>query len=149
VGEALPLPSVLVAVELPNELWGRADSWPELEAVADRLRARGHEVHLVRANSQDPRTAAQVQAIRPTFDAVFIDADHRYEGVLADWRLYGPLGHLVAFHDIAPSPENRRIEVPRLWNDLKDKAKSLEIVDLEHPGMGIGVLWPTIAPEGA
>ncbi len=149
VGEALPVPSVLVAVELPNELWGRADSWPELEAVAERLRGRGHEVHLVRANSQDPRTAATVQGIRPTFDAVFIDADHRYIGCLTDWQLYGPLGHMVAFHDIAPAPENKRIEVPQLWHRLKDQAKSLEIVDAEHPGMGIGVLFPTIAPEGA
>ena len=35
-------------------------------------------------------------------DVLFIDGDHSYEGVLADWLLYNPLvrkGGIVAFHD--------------------------------------------------
>jgi len=35
-------------------------------------------------------------------DVLFIDGDHSYEGVLADWLLYSPLvktGGIVAFHD--------------------------------------------------
>ena len=40
---------------------------------------------------------------------MFIDADHRYEGVLTDYLLYNSLvrrGGLIVFHDIAsPEPE--------------------------------------------
>lgn len=36
-------------------------------------------------------------------DAIFLDGDHSYKGILADWLLYAPLvksGGIVAFHDI-------------------------------------------------
>lgn len=147
VGDAMPESGVLVAVDLPNAMWGRADSWDHLEAVAERLRGKGHTVHLINGNSHETATVTAVKAIRPIFDAVFIDGDHRYTGVLTDWMHYGPLGHIVAFHDIAPKSENISVEVPRLWHDLRNRAKSQEILDPEHPGMGIGILWPTIATE--
>lgn len=142
VGDALQVPSVLVAVDQPGAMWGRDDSWAELEAAANRLRAKGHEVYLIRGDSHAHETLKAVQAIRARWDAVFIDADHRYEAVLADWQDYGTMGHIVGFHDIAPTPENTRIEVPRLWHELRAKFKGFEIVDPEQPGMGIGVLLP-------
>jgi glycosyltransferase involved in cell wall biosynthesis len=36
------------------------------------------------------------------FDLVFIDADHDYRAVQTDHKLYGHLGRIIAFHDIAP-----------------------------------------------
>lgn len=142
VGNVLPVPSVLVVVEEPGGLWGRDDSWPVLKAVADRLRAKGHGVWLIRGNSQDAATAQRVLEIQDTFDAVFIDADHRYVGVKRDWELYGPMGTLVAFHDIAPLPSNTRVEVPRLWRELVERYHAIELVDPDALGMGIGVLFP-------
>ena len=142
IGDALQVPSVLVAVDLPNAMWGREDSWADLEAAAERLRAKGHEVYLIQGDSHARETLDKVLAIRARFDAVFIDADHRYEAVRQDWADYGTLGHIVGFHDIAPTPENTRIEVPRLWHELRERFKGFEIVDPEHPGMGIGVLLP-------
>lgn len=142
VGNVLEAPSVLVAVDLPGALWGRDNSWAHLEAAAERLRARGHTVYLINGNSHDPRTADNVREIQDTFDAVFIDGDHRYQGVKADWEAYGPMGALVAFHDIKPGPNNDRVQVPRLWAPLAAQYAHLEIYDPDAPGMGIGVLFP-------
>ena len=142
VGNALTSPSVLVAVDVPGSLWGREDSWPVLEAVAERLRAKGHAVYLINGDSQLPATADRVRAIQDTFDAVLIDGDHRYQGVKSDWETYGPNASLVAFHDIKPRPTNVRIEVPRLWDVLVTQYHHIEIVDPDEPGMGIGCLFP-------
>lgn len=141
VGLALPVPSVLVAVEQPGALWGRDDSWPVLCAVADRLRAHGHAVHLVRGDSHAPETRRAVRTIAPAFDAVFIDADHTEHAVRQDWADYGSLGAMVGFHDIAPEPHNVRIEVPVVWRELVAQYPSVDFVDPAAPGMGIGVLF--------
>lgn len=141
VGLALPVPSVLVAVELPGAWWGRDDSWPVLQAVAERLRAHGHAVHIVEGDSHARETRDAVTAIRPTYDAVFIDADHREPAVRQDWAHYGTIGRLVGFHDIAPEPHNVRIEVPVVWRELVAQYPSVDFVDPAAPGMGIGVLF--------
>jgi predicted O-methyltransferase YrrM len=55
-------------------------------------------------SSNDVRTVQKAYTLlegKPV-DALFIDGDHSYEGVLTDWLLYSPLvrkGGLVAFHD--------------------------------------------------
>lgn len=89
-------------------------------------------------------------------DFLFIDGDHRYAGVRADFDLYSPLvrpGGLIAFHDICP--DHRTLygtetgcyagEVHRFWAELKARhAKTEELVDTPgQDGFGIGILeWP-------
>ncbi len=55
--------------------------------------------------SYDPMTIQKVyQSASGGVDLLFIDGDHQYASVLADWLLYSPLvrpGGVVAFHDIA------------------------------------------------
>ena len=44
-----------------------------------------------------------------TFDFVFIDGDHSYQGVAADWEAFTPLirrGGIMALHDSIPSEGN-------------------------------------------
>jgi predicted O-methyltransferase YrrM len=141
VAEALPAGATLVVVDMPGGPWGFSDSAAtllEAKAAAERC---GHTVHVILGDSRAPETIAQVQAIAPRFDAVFIDGDHAEAGVRADWETYGAMGRLIAFHDVAPNAENTRIEVPKVWRELAALYPCVELRDPSAPGMGIGVLW--------
>jgi len=75
-------------------------------------------------------------------DFLFIDGDHTYEGVRADFMMYSPFvrdGGLIAFHDVAESGGSR--EVHRLWEELKPNYRHEEFIHKTGSGaMGIGVL---------
>lgn len=110
----------VVAVDLPGAGdWGNADSEPVLRKNVAQLRAEGYDAHLFLGDSASEKISERVAALGP-FDFVFIDGDHRYDGVLADWLSYGPLGARVAFHDIRPPApgENQNLEVWRLWREI-------------------------------
>ena len=74
---------------------------------------------------------------RAPYDMVFIDADHSYEAVSLDYKLYKDMASkLIVFHDIAhatlPGPR-------KLWNEIQEPRK-LEII---APGesLGIGIIF--------
>jgi len=53
-------------------------------------------------------------------DLLFIDGDHLYDAVKADYEIYGPLTqHIIALHDIS-HPYSLAIpeETMRLWNEI-------------------------------
>src|SRR5690606_19990704 len=118
---ALPKGSKGGAVDLPGDVWGSRKSKARLRGAVEGLRQRGYDVFAIFGDSRNANTIAQVVKRGP-YDAVFIDGDHRYEGVKADWENYGPLGRIVAFHDIAGGGYTARqgaveIEVDRLWRE--------------------------------
>lgn len=76
---------------------------------------------LIRSNSQTTETRDQVQNEfgKRGVDFLFIDADHRYDGVRRDFELYSPLvkdGGIIAFHDILC--KNEVCGVGELWEEL-------------------------------
>jgi cephalosporin hydroxylase len=88
-------------------------------------------------------------------DVLFIDGDHTYDGVKADYQMYRPLvkkGGLIAFHDIVDDHQTSYGRpglgwsggVPKFWCELKlqnDFSSCSEfIADPDQDGMGIGVL---------
>lgn len=141
---ALPAGSRGVAVDLPGGAWGVASSAGSLAVAAADLRARGYDIEVLLGASAGPDVLRRLGDRR--FDALLIDGDHRYAGVLADWLTYRDRGRLIAFHDIAGEGQVQPtsglpVEVPRLWREVKAEGRrSVEFI-AEGSRMGIGVVW--------
>lgn len=59
---------------------------------------------LVKGNSQNPDIVSMVRSIYDTYDMVYIDGDHSYEGALSDLRYYAPMvkrGGILVIDDCA------------------------------------------------
>lgn len=107
------------------------------------------------ADSHDSLTVAKVERWLSgrRFDFLFIDGDHRYEGVRRDFldyrRFVRPHG-LIVFHDISHgnvlAEEDRGVQpwaggVPRFWNEIRGQYDHAEFVEDRHQhGFGIGVI---------
>lgn len=115
--------------------------------VVDRSLVGPHRIDGVRYMQGD---SVAVAARLDPVDAVFIDADHAYEGVKRDWLAYRPLVvpfGCVAFHDIVDhfSPEHDlNCHVDQLWAELKPGHRTMELFDPDNTNAwgGIGVVWP-------
>lgn len=136
---SMPKGSRAVSVDLPGEKSGSRQS---LSDVVARLRSDGYDARIIWGDSTYRGVIDRVKALAP-FDAVFIDANHTLPYVTKDWENYGPMGRIVAFHDIAyvPKPRDPKpIEVPEFWDSIKGGYRHEEC-KLDGPHNGIGVLW--------
>lgn len=140
----------VLSVDLPHGAFG--GGYPRWRIPLYRSFAGpSQRLDLIRADSHDPATFAEVKARlggRP-LDFLFIDGDHTYAGVRADFERYRTLvrpGGLVGFHDIAPprqgtAPVGDVGEVPRYWAELTARHDVRELVDPDGQGcFGIGLL---------
>ena len=138
IAEALPANTNMVCVDLPHGY----DALSLLKQAIVDVEDMGHTVTHIIGDSTDPEVVEKVKALGP-FDACFIDANHALSYVTQDWQNYGPMCRIVAFHDIGWAnlrPGKTPIEVPQLWNEIKQKYRSTEIRRY-HQKYGIGVLW--------
>lgn len=146
VAQAMLPKSRVVAIDLPNgtKLWRQSE--PSLMACVDRLNQLGHDAHVIWGDSTDPVIIEKARSFGP-YDLILIDGDHRLPGLTADWNNYGPMGQVIAFHDISwDRPPDfavyHRIDVPEFWKYLRVRYNSLEIrKDPTGRDNGIGVLW--------
>jgi hypothetical protein len=142
VMRSLPRGSRGLAIDMPGGAWGTIKSVQSLMAAVNDLDACGYEVSTVMASSQLGCTVTQARKLAP-FGAILIDGDHRYAGVKSDWELYGQMAPIVAFHDIVGDGQadaaGNKVEVPRLWSELKAGHKTIEFVGPDSL-MGIGVV---------
>lgn len=129
----------IVSVDLP------IDSTPEclhplasLKDVCWKLGLMGAKVDLIVGNSHDAEVVDAVRALGP-FDFGFIDGDHSYEGVKADWENYGPMCKVVGFHDIGGPVADCK----RFWDELKASGEYRveECISHKNPKFGIGIVY--------
>jgi predicted O-methyltransferase YrrM len=129
----------LVSVDLPrNDEWtARVRSYPRPTQTQTVIRADSHDLQTIRS----------LDGLKGSVDLLFIDGDHSYDGVLADFENYAPLvrpGGLIAFHDVE-STNHPASQVDRLWTQLRELYDTREIIDPandEQSGRyGIGVLF--------
>jgi len=106
---------------------------------------RDQELLLLRLDSHAPETFRYVHEFcaNEKLDFLFIDGDHTYEGVKADFETYsklvGPNG-LIVFHDIAPTTD-LRVGVSRFWREVRKRHRAQQIIAKEDQrGAGIGVI---------
>lgn len=147
IANTLPKGSRIVSCDSGKGMGGKKlGATDSLKACIARLKEIGYDAHLVVGDSQLPEQINAVKKLAP-FDAAFIDGDHELRGVTRDWKNYGRMARIVAFHDAGwIKPENyanaKVVRVPELWQDLKAKYRSQEFFDRSTGGnMGIGVLW--------
>ena len=106
----------------------------------------GQRVDLVHADSHAESSLDRVRELLAgePLDFLFIDGDHSYEGVKADYQMYGPLvrpGGAIAFHDIVGTTPSAVGGVPRFWREVRTAARTEEYVrDPDQDGAGIGVI---------
>lgn len=149
VTKTLPKDALAVAVDLPGGAWGQEESSQSLLRCIEDLRQQGWEnVHVIFGDSTSEETLKKIVDFSEKYDSIFIDGDHRYLGCKSDWDMYSPLAtQLVFFHDIdgvgitQKSNPRLKVEVPKLWNELKETHKTVEFIDsINEPDrpMGIG-----------
>jgi predicted O-methyltransferase YrrM len=121
----------------------------------------GQTIQLINGSSYDEHTFRDVGTLlgQQAIDLLFIDGDHRYDGVKKDFLLYSQLVRedgLIMFHDIVPDHGSRygrptsncAGDVPLLWNQLKPHFRHREFVrDPKQDGLGLGLLhWSKATP---
>lgn len=137
----------VVSVDLPvRDFCGRGDERVDQQEFGHHILwkrwAKKKNTHLtvVPASSFDLQTIKKVQDICSQYDFIFIDGNHTYEGIMADYKNYFPLlrsGGIMAFHDIAQNEEGGGY---RVWNEIKNLYKYKEILKSPTKEKGIGVI---------
>ena len=144
--------AVIVSVDLPKGDFGGAYPIEKMPFYQEFAR-NNQALHLLREDSHDPMTIAKVKTLfaRGKIDFAFIDGDHTYEGVKADFENYGPLvrpGGLIAFHDILPRPDMPSIQVDKFWAELKQTFETRDLIGSDASGRKIGIGLLFVGQEG-
>lgn len=135
-----------ISIDLPGGIHG--GGYPEQRVPFYDAFSANVDSSFIRGDSQSVKTKLQVEhEFGDEIDFLWIDGDHRYEGVKRDFELYSELvaeDGIIALHDIVEHPYHQDCEVDEFWSEVSSEYESREIVadsDWQTWG-GIGVIWP-------
>ena len=127
--------------------WNDTNSVDSFAIISENLRKAGvtEFVEIIRQTSGEAAKGWDKKV-----DLIFIDGDHSYEGVKADWELFLP--HLnefgvVVFHDtlwdLRPDPEIARTDmgVPRFVDELR--AAGYPVITIDQ-NFGVSLVQPRL-----
>jgi hypothetical protein len=139
--------ATIISMDLPGGTFGGGYGEEDIPRFQAWLRKRQSLVSL-RRDSHAPESldAVRRELNGRRIDLLFIDGDHSYEGVKADFEMYSPLvrpGGMIVFHDIVISPPHPDCRVFVYWNEVKWHYRSLELVDRDGFDVwgGLGVVF--------
>lgn len=101
-----------------------------------------YEIHILKGNSTSDEIINQVKDITKTgIDLLFIDGDHRYDGVIQDFENFFPLVNskgIIIFDDYLPyKVNNKDRECPKAVNYLVNKyKKDIHVIGLLDDKIG-------------
>ncbi|SRX75619.1 class I SAM-dependent methyltransferase [Aequorivita antarctica] len=142
-------PRHLISIDLPGGIHG--GGFPKQKIpfmkffVSDDKHAK---VSIILGDSHQTETLEKLKSVLKgeKIDFLFIDGDHRYEGVKSDFEMYKPLvkpGGLIGFHDIVDTEYHHNLNcyVDKLWNEIKGDYEYIEFIQNHTQNKyGIGVL---------
>lgn len=137
--------ALLVTVDLPAGKFG-GGYHPARGALYRRFAGARQRVVPLLGDSHDPSTLARIREALGArlVDFLFIDGDHDYEGVKADFEQYAPLvrsGGLIALHDIVDGNRELVGGVPAFWKELASSQETIELVESwNQEAYGIGLV---------
>ena len=139
--------ATIISLDLPNGPFGGGYDEQDIARFQTFLKHKQSLICL-REDSHLPETFNTVVRVLNSrkINFLFIDGDHTYGGVKADFEDYSPLvraGGLIAFHDIKPNPYMPDSQVHVFWQEVKQMFKHHEFIDQSRTvqyGMGIGIL---------
>jgi predicted O-methyltransferase YrrM len=135
--------ATIVSVDLPGGQFGGA--YPACRIpFYQAFKRPGQKLYLLRKDSHQSNTVEEVSQLfnKNLIDFAFIDGDHTYEGVKADFLNYGPMvrpGGIIGFHDILPRSDLPSIQINRFWKEVREKYNTREIIGPDESGRKIGI----------
>lgn len=138
--------ATVVSLDLPGGIHGGGyPYW--MSWVYRRFPIASQKLHLLRGDSHNPEMFARLKSVLPgdgKVDFLFIDGDHTYGGVKADFEMYSGLvrpGGLIVFHDICKHAETVNCQVDLFWQEVRNGRRAHEFVENANQGTcGIGVI---------